>query len=160
MRTSEFLLAARLDAPVLAAWVEAGWLLPRQEEDTADFSDVDLARARLIHDLQQDMGVNEEAIPIVLDLLDQVHGLRQMLRDLAAAVLRSRKKPGSGSLPRSAPPHPCGAVGLCHAGGSLLDVSRRCSRGYEENQLRRISVPARGHTSGDLALSPVHTELS
>jgi chaperone modulatory protein CbpM len=108
MRTSEFLLAARLDAPALAAWVEAGWLLPRQEEDTADFSDVDLARARLIHDLQQDMGVNEEAIPIVLDLLDQVHGLRQMLRDLAAAVLRSRKTPGSGSLPRSAPPHPCG----------------------------------------------------
>jgi hypothetical protein len=54
------------------------------------------------------MGVNEEAIPIVLDLLDQVHGLRQMLRDLAAAVLRSRKTPGSGSLPRSAPPHPCG----------------------------------------------------
>src|SRR5271168_495889 len=46
---------------------------------------------------------------------------------------------------------------LCHAGGSLLDVRRRCSRGYEENQLRRISVPARGHTSGDLALSPVHT---
>ena len=108
MRTSEFLLAARLDAPALAAWVEAGWLLPRQEEDTADFSDVDLARARLIHDLQQDMGVNEEAIPIVLDLIDQMHGLRQMLRDLAAAVLRSRKTPGSGSLPRSAPPHSCG----------------------------------------------------
>ena len=87
MRTSEFLLAARLDAPALAAWVEAGWLLPRQEEDTADFSDVDLARARLIRDLQRDMGVNEEAIPIVLDLLDQVHGLRQLLRDLAAAVV-------------------------------------------------------------------------
>ena len=33
-----------------------------------------------------------------------------------------------------------------------MDVRRRCSRGYEENQLRRISVPARGHTSGDLAL--------
>ena len=108
MRTSEFLLAARLDAPALAAWVEASWLRPRQEEDTADFSDADLARARLIHDLKQDMGVNEEAIPIILDLLDQVHGLRQMLRDLAALVLRSRKTPGSASLPRSAPPHPCG----------------------------------------------------
>jgi hypothetical protein len=32
--------------------------------------------------------------------------------------------------------------------GSLLDVGRRYSRGYdEENELRRISVPARGHTS-------------
>jgi hypothetical protein len=30
----------------------------------------------------------------------------------------------------------------CHAGGSLLDVRGRFSRGYEENQLRRISVPA------------------
>jgi 8-oxo-dGTP pyrophosphatase MutT (NUDIX family) len=27
---------------------------------------------------------------------------------------------------------------LCHAGRSLLDVGRRCSRGYEENQLRRL----------------------
>jgi alkyldihydroxyacetonephosphate synthase len=51
-----------------------------------------------------------------------------------------------------------GALGHYHAGGSLLDVSRRCSRGYEENQLRRISVPARGHTSGDSALSPVHAQ--
>ena len=49
---------------------------------------------------------------------------------------------------------------LCHAGGSLLDARTRCSRGYEENQLRRISVPARGYTSGDLALSPVHAQLS
>jgi hypothetical protein len=32
--------------------------------------------------------------------------------------------------------------GRCHAGGSLLDVRGRFSRGYEENQLRRISVPA------------------
>jgi 4-hydroxy-4-methyl-2-oxoglutarate aldolase len=39
----------------------------------------------------------------------------------------------------------CGGQRLCHAGGSLLDVRTRCSRGYEENQLRRISVPARGH---------------
>jgi hypothetical protein len=34
------------------------------------------------------------------------------------------------------------------------------AEGHEENQLRRISVPALGHTSGDLALSPVHTQLS
>jgi hypothetical protein len=32
--------------------------------------------------------------------------------------------------------------GLCHARESLLDVGRRCSREYEENQLCRISVPA------------------
>ena len=87
MRTREFLLAARLDAAALDAWIEAGWLLPGRDEQAADFSETDLARARLIHDLQQDMGVNEEAVPIILDLLDQVHGLRQMLRDLAAAFI-------------------------------------------------------------------------
>jgi len=87
MRTHEFLLAARLDATAVAAWVEAGWLIPRQDADAADFSEADLARARLIRDLQHDMGVNEEAVPIILDLIDQVHGLRQALREVAAAVV-------------------------------------------------------------------------
>ena len=86
MRTREFLLAARLEAGVLTAWVEAGWLVPQREESADDFSEADLARAQLIRDLQHDMGVNEEAIPIILDLIDQVHGLRGMLREVATAV--------------------------------------------------------------------------
>ena len=86
MRTREFLLAARLDATAVEAWVEAGWLVPRRDEEANDFSDADVARARLIRDLQHDMGVNEEAIPIILDLIDQVHGLRTMLREVATAV--------------------------------------------------------------------------
>jgi chaperone modulatory protein CbpM len=86
MRTREFLLAARLDATAVEAWVEAGWLMPRRDDEAHDFSDADVARARLIRDLQHDMGVNEEAVPIILDLIDQVHGLRQMLREVATAV--------------------------------------------------------------------------
>ena len=34
---------------------------------------------RLIHDLQHDLGVNREGIGIILNLLDQLHGLRQAL---------------------------------------------------------------------------------
>ena len=86
MRIREFLLAARVDAVAVETWVEAGWLMPRRDAETADFSEADLARAHLIRDLQYDIGVNEEAIPIILDLIDQVHGLRQMLRDVATAV--------------------------------------------------------------------------
>jgi chaperone modulatory protein CbpM len=86
MRTREFLLAARLDASTLDAWVAAGWLIPVRDAETMEFSETDLARARLVHDLQDDMGVNEEAIPIVLDLIDQLHGLRQALREVATAV--------------------------------------------------------------------------
>jgi chaperone modulatory protein CbpM len=86
MRIHEFLLAARVDATVLETWVEAGWVMPAREAEATDFSEADLARAHLIRDLQHEMGVNEEAIPIILDLIDQVHGLRRMLREVATAV--------------------------------------------------------------------------
>jgi chaperone modulatory protein CbpM len=85
METREFIVQSRLDAQTLETWVAAGWLLPRQDDAKRDFSDVDLSRARLIHDLEH-LGVNDEGIPIILDLLDQVHGLRRTLRDLLSAI--------------------------------------------------------------------------
>ena len=85
METREFILQSRLDAQSVETWVEAGWLLPRQDGTTRDFSEVDLARAQLIHDLEH-LGVNDEAIPVILDLIDQVHGLRRTLRDLLSAI--------------------------------------------------------------------------
>jgi chaperone modulatory protein CbpM len=85
METSEFIVQSRLDAQVLEAWVNAGWLLPRQDGSKRNFSDVDLARVQLIHDLER-LGVNDEGIPVVLDLIDQMHGLRRTLRDLLSAI--------------------------------------------------------------------------
>jgi chaperone modulatory protein CbpM len=85
METREFISQSRLDARSVEAWVEAGWLLPRQDGTTRDFSEVDLARAQLIHDLEH-LGVNDEAIPVILDLIDQVHGLRRTLRDVLSAI--------------------------------------------------------------------------
>lgn len=91
METREFLLRARLDAASLEAWVEAGWLAPSRRPDeggpVAGFSELDLARAYLIRDLREGMGVNDEGVAVALDLLDQVHGLRGALRRLTAAVL-------------------------------------------------------------------------
>jgi chaperone modulatory protein CbpM len=84
--TSEFLFHARLDAEVLEAWVEAGWLLPRRDVETRRFTEVDLARAQLIRDLKDDMRVNDEGVAVILDLVDQVHGLRRTLRIVASAV--------------------------------------------------------------------------
>jgi chaperone modulatory protein CbpM len=81
MRAREFLLRAHLDSEALHAWIEAGWLIPGRNGEERAFSEVDLARARLIHDLKG-LGVNEDGIPIVLDLVDQVHGLRRALREL------------------------------------------------------------------------------
>ena len=82
----EFLLLARLDAAALEAWTEAGWLAPRQAGPEQTFSELDLARVCLIRDLREGMGVNDEGVAIVLDLLDQVHGLRQALRRVSSAL--------------------------------------------------------------------------
>jgi len=82
MRTSEFLLQSRLDAQAVDAWIEAGWLRPHGSRSSHEFSDIDLARARLIADLRGGLGVNDEAIPVVLDLIDQIHGLRRLVREL------------------------------------------------------------------------------
>ena len=85
MQRREFLLAAQLKAGALEAWIEAGWLLPRESGEAGPFSEIDLARAQLIRDLGE-LGVNDEGIPIVLDLIDQLHGLRRTLRDLLSSI--------------------------------------------------------------------------
>jgi chaperone modulatory protein CbpM len=73
----------------LRLWIEQRWVLPAQREDGFVFDDVDLARARLIRELRVDMMVNEEAIPVVLSLLDQVHALRRTLARVNAAIDRA-----------------------------------------------------------------------
>jgi chaperone modulatory protein CbpM len=91
METREFLLAAKLNAEALEGWIEAGWLAPRESHRGECFSEVDLARVQLIRDLGE-LGVNEDAIPVVLDLIDQVHGLRRALREL---LLIMHERPGA-----------------------------------------------------------------
>jgi chaperone modulatory protein CbpM len=81
----DFLLAAQLEASALEAWIEAGWLLPREVGEGEPFSDIDLARAQLIRDLGE-LGVNDEGVPVILDLVDQLHGLRRTLRDLLSTI--------------------------------------------------------------------------
>jgi chaperone modulatory protein CbpM len=44
----------------------------------------DVERVRLILELRDVMQVNEEALPVVLSLLDQLYALRRRLRDLGA----------------------------------------------------------------------------
>jgi chaperone modulatory protein CbpM len=82
----EFLLRARLDRTSLDTWIAAGWLILSQEDKQPAFSDVDLARAQLIRDLRDDIGVNEEGISVILHLLDQMHGLRRSMHEVLQAM--------------------------------------------------------------------------
>ena len=98
METKQFLAATRLDEGALDAWIEAGWLLPGQDGEADRFSEIDLARAQLIRDLGS-LGINEEGIPVILDLIDQLHGLRHMLRALVASIRESEAANGKTSSP-------------------------------------------------------------
>jgi chaperone modulatory protein CbpM len=86
MDRREFLIRARIDSDAIDAWVDAGWLAPRGASGEWMFSEIDLARTRLIQDLTEDFGVNDEGVPIILGLIDQLHGLRRALGELLVAV--------------------------------------------------------------------------
>ncbi len=73
-----------LDAGTVQLWIDEGWLIPQRDPDLA-FSEGDVARAQLILDLKREMGVNDEGIGIILSLIDQMHGLRRVLRELMQA---------------------------------------------------------------------------
>lgn len=82
----EFVLRLRLTQDVVEAWIAEGWLRPQRTEHGPAFTEMDISRAQLIRDLREDLGVNDEGIAIILDLIDQMHGLRTILRELCAAV--------------------------------------------------------------------------
>ncbi len=77
----DFLSRTQLDQETLEVWICEQWLIPDETAGEPAFSEIDLARAKLIRDLKQDMGVNDEGIGIILDLLDQVHSLRQAMKE-------------------------------------------------------------------------------
>lgn len=75
---------ARFDGRTLETFVAAGWLSLDPDESCTALSEANRARAELICDLQRDLGVNDEGIGVILDLLDQIHGLRLALRESLA----------------------------------------------------------------------------
>jgi chaperone modulatory protein CbpM len=88
----DFLDRSQLDRETLEVWIEEEWLVPGRTATELTFSEADLARAQLIRDLKQDLGVNDEGVGVILNLLDQVHGLRKALADVLQSV-RERSAP-------------------------------------------------------------------
>lgn len=70
----------------LTAWVDRGWVIPDAAGASLEFHAIDVARVRLIHDLRRGMDIGEDAVPLVLSLLDQVYELRSRLRSTLRAV--------------------------------------------------------------------------
>ena len=75
----------RLTVTRLRVWVAQGWVRPAGETALA-FSEADIARAALICNLEDELGFAEEDVPVLLNLIDQIHGLRAELKGLLAAL--------------------------------------------------------------------------
>ena len=68
-------------------WIAQSWVLPVEEDGELLFDEIDRARIQLIVELRRDLEVNDEAIPVVLRLLDQVYGLRHALDELRQGIM-------------------------------------------------------------------------
>lgn len=76
-----------LDVVELEAWVARRWVQPERDAEAVwIFAEIDVARVRLIYDLQRQIDTADDTITMVLSLLDQVYELRGALKALTRAV--------------------------------------------------------------------------
>ena len=75
-------LVEGIDRAELEHWVANRWVRP----DGEVFEEVDVARVELLRDMRRDLRLDDEALPLVLSLLDQVYSLRRTLKSLCAAL--------------------------------------------------------------------------
>lgn len=77
---------AELDAEALQRWINQGWVLPNRDQTDVLFDPSDVARVRLICELHYDLSIEEDSMPVVLSLLDQLYATRRALGALMSAV--------------------------------------------------------------------------
>ena len=82
----DFLAQSGLGRETVAVWIEKAWIPPAGTAARMQLTEVDVARAYLVRDLSDDLGVNEEGIDVALHLIDQIHGLRRLLAELRGQV--------------------------------------------------------------------------
>ena len=82
----EFLIRARLDGETLEAWIAEEWIVPTGADPETSYTEADVARAALIRVLMGDLEVNDAGVGVILDLVDQMHGLRKVLADLLQSM--------------------------------------------------------------------------
>lgn len=82
-----------LEPEEVIGWVERHWVTPDLDPDidngeTWVFTEIDVARVRLIYDLRRDLDIAEDTVPVMLSLLDQVYDLRRALKAVTGAIAR------------------------------------------------------------------------
>ena len=76
----------RLDRARLTRFIRAEVIRPADAGGRMVYRQVDIARIELLCDLSEDFDFGDEALGMVMDLIDQLHGTRSDLRDLMLAL--------------------------------------------------------------------------
>lgn len=95
MDDEEFARDLQIDMARLRVFIDRSWISPLTIDGKTVFRDADLARAELIADLTVEMGINDEGVDVVLDLLDQLYSVRfafiNLIRGLEAQPASVRR---------------------------------------------------------------------
>ncbi|MDI2091275.1 hypothetical protein [Commensalibacter oyaizuii] len=67
-------------------WIRNQWVKPETKEGHYCFHEIDEARIRLILELRDHLGVTEDAMPLVLQLIDQLYTTRRQMRYLCEII--------------------------------------------------------------------------
>ncbi len=76
----------RLTAVRVERWVARDLLRPGGSADSWTFESIDVARVQLLAELTGDLGLDDETVEMVIDLIDQTNTLRGQLDLLARAI--------------------------------------------------------------------------
>jgi chaperone modulatory protein CbpM len=79
-------LHGKLTTVHVERWVARGLLRPLAAGDAWSFEQIDVARVRLLAELADDIGLDDDTVEAVVALIDQVHTLRDQLGLLAQAI--------------------------------------------------------------------------
>ena len=75
----------------LEGWIRDELITPQTHAGELLFTEMDYARVRLICTLRHELEIDEQTLPLVLSLIDQLYDTRRQLRSLAAAVTEQGK---------------------------------------------------------------------
>jgi chaperone modulatory protein CbpM len=103
----EILRIHHLQRVELQAWIEQRWVRPLTTAQGPVFDEADEARITLIRELRQELMVSDDALEVVLSLLDQLYATRRVLKRVEEAVaalpeplraqIRARLRPSDSS---------------------------------------------------------------
>ena len=75
-----------LTAIHIERWVARGLVRRSGTAETDALEPIDLARLRLLNELADDIGLDDDTVEAVIALIDQVHTLRSELKLVASAI--------------------------------------------------------------------------